>query len=71
MYRVLVNELTYKISKATVWSDSQTTLQYIQNECKRFQTYVANRVAEIREPYLTYGGTVQEKLTLPMMPHVV
>ena len=49
MYRVLVDELTYKISKATFWSDSQTTLQYIKNEFKRFQTYVANRVAEIRE----------------------
>ena len=49
MYRVLVHELTYKISKATFWSDSQTILQYINNESKRFQTYVANRVAEIRE----------------------
>lgn len=34
MYRVLVDELTYKISKATFWSDSQTTLQYIKNESK-------------------------------------
>ena len=49
MYRVLVDELTYKISKATFWSDSQTTLQYIKNEFKRFQTFFANRVAEIRE----------------------
>ena len=49
MYRVLVDELSYKISKDTFWSDSQTTLQYIKNESKRFQTYVANRVAEIRE----------------------
>ena len=48
-YRVLVDELTYKISQATFWSDSQTTLQYIKHEFKRFQTYVANRVAEIRE----------------------
>ena len=47
MYRVLVDELTYKISKATLWSDSQTRLQYIiiNNESNRFQTYVANRVA--------------------------
>ena len=49
MYRVLVHEMTYKISNTTVWLDSQTTLQYIKNESKRFQTYVANRVAEIRE----------------------
>ena len=26
MYRVLVDELVYKINKATFWSDSQTTL---------------------------------------------
>ena len=49
MYRVLVDELTYKISKATFWSDSQTKLQYIKNVSKQFQTYVANCVAEIRE----------------------
>ena len=49
MYRVLVNELTYKISKATFLSDSQTKLQYIKNVSKQFQTYVANCVAEIRE----------------------
>ena len=49
IYRVLMDELTYEISKDTFWSDSQTTLQYIKNETKRFQTYVANRVAEIRE----------------------
>ena len=46
---MLVDELTYKISKTTFWSDAQTILQYIKNESKRFQTYVANRVAEIRE----------------------
>ena len=42
---MLVDDLTYKISKATFWSDSQTRLQYINNESNRFQTYVANRVA--------------------------
>ena len=35
--------MTYEISKIIFWSDSQTTLQYIKNEAKRFQTYVANR----------------------------
>ena len=46
---MLIDDLTYEISRVTFWSDSQTTLQYIKNETKRFQTYVANRVAEIRE----------------------
>ena len=46
---MLLDELTYEISKIIFWSDSQTTLQYIKNETKRFQTYVANRVTEIRD----------------------
>ena len=49
MYRVLVDELTCKINKATFWSDSQRTLKYIKNESERFQTYVANHMAEIRD----------------------
>ena len=49
IYRVLMDELTYEISKITFWSDSQMTLQYIKNETKQFQTYVANCVAEICE----------------------
>ena len=49
MYRVLMEELTYEISGATFWTDSQTTLQYIKNESKRFQTYVSNSVVEIGE----------------------
>ena len=44
-----MDELTYKISSATFWTDSQTSLQYIKNDNKRFQTYVANRAIEIRE----------------------
>ena len=49
MYRVLMDKLTYKISGAPFWTDSQTTLQSVKNDSKRFQTYVANRVIEIRE----------------------
>ncbi|XP_064624606.1 uncharacterized protein LOC135486053 [Lineus longissimus] len=44
----LKEELTLKIDYVVFWSDSQTTLQYIRNEKKRFHTYVANRVEEIR-----------------------
>ncbi|XP_014672848.1 PREDICTED: uncharacterized protein LOC106813264 [Priapulus caudatus] len=31
------------------WSDSMIVLHYIRNDDKRFQTFVANRVAKIRE----------------------
>ena len=34
--------------KTTFWSDSKIILHYIRNENKRFHTFVANRIAEIR-----------------------
>ena len=49
IYRVLMDGLAYEISKVIFWSDSQTTLHFIKNETKRFQTYVASRVVEIGE----------------------
>jgi len=49
IYQVCREELTYKIERVVFWTDSQTTLQYIKNESKRFHAYVANRITEIRE----------------------
>ena len=49
IYRMLMNELTLNIDRTVFWTDSQTVLQYIRNNMKRFHVYVANRVAEIRE----------------------
>jgi hypothetical protein len=46
---VILEELTMNIANTVFWTDSQTTLQYIQNDRKRFHTYVANRVSEIRQ----------------------
>ena len=34
--------------KTTFWSDSKVILHYIRNDEKRFHTFVANRIAEIR-----------------------
>ena len=47
--RLLKNEQEIPIYKITFWTDSVTVLRYIANECKRFHTYVTNRVAIIRE----------------------
>ena len=47
--RLLKNELEIPIDKITFWTDSMTVLRYIANESKRFHTYIANRVAIIRE----------------------
>ncbi|KAL9976464.1 hypothetical protein ACROYT_G013771 [Oculina patagonica] len=43
------NEIEYPIHDTTYWTDSTVVLQYIPNESRRFQTFVANRVAMIHE----------------------
>jgi hypothetical protein len=49
IYQTIRSEITYSLTSIHFWSDSQTVLKYIDNESKRFNVYVANRVAEIRE----------------------
>ncbi|XP_078348393.1 uncharacterized protein LOC144633390 [Oculina patagonica] len=46
---VLKQELKIPIDNITFCSDSMTVLRYIGNESKSFHTYVANRVAFIRD----------------------
>ena len=47
---VAKNQLTMKLDRPSVfWTDSQTVLQFVNNDSRRFHTYVAHRVAEIRE----------------------
>ena len=41
-------ELDYSDLKLFFWTDSQVVLAYISNESRRFETFVANRVEEIR-----------------------
>ena len=45
----ILKELDLRVNEIFFWSDSMTSLQYIKNQTKRFQTFVANRVAEIHE----------------------
>ena len=42
-----LSELT--TSESVFWTDSTCVLRYIKNEDKRFQTFVANRIATIRD----------------------
>ena len=42
-------ELSFEFDRVVFWTDSMITLNYIYNENRRFQTYVENRVAEIRD----------------------
>ena len=41
-------ELDLELEPSLFWTDSTTVLRYINNEQRRFQTFVANRVTEIR-----------------------
>lgn len=43
------NELNFEFERVVLWTDSMITLNCIRNENRRFQTYVASRVAEIRD----------------------
>ncbi len=45
---LLRRELDVELNRSQFWTDSTIVLQYISNEDKRFQTFVANRIAEIR-----------------------
>nr|XP_054773349.1 uncharacterized protein LOC129281437 [Lytechinus pictus] len=45
---VLTRELEVPISRSIYWTDSTIVLQYVRNDVKRFQTFVANRIATIR-----------------------
>ena len=51
----VVSELSRKPDAVWYWSDSSVVLQYLSNESRRFHTFVANRVAEVKE--LTAGST--------------
>nr|XP_054593653.1 uncharacterized protein LOC129160674 [Nothobranchius furzeri] len=42
-------ELQLPLKKTCFWTDSTAVLRYIQNENKRFKTFVANRIHTIRE----------------------
>ncbi|XP_014676486.1 PREDICTED: uncharacterized protein LOC106816399 [Priapulus caudatus] len=41
--------LEYPLSESVFWTDSTIVLHYLRSEKKRFQTFVANRVAQIHE----------------------
>ena len=47
--KMLVGELEYPVDRVVYWTDSMAVLRYIRNENSRFLTYVANRVAIIRD----------------------
>jgi len=47
--QLMQRELDIPLAKSVFWTDSTNMLQYISNEHKRFHTFVANRLAAIRD----------------------
>lgn len=47
--KMLKKELSFHLETSVFWTDSTTVLKYIASETTRFLTFVANRVAIIRE----------------------
>lgn len=46
---MLKAELEFELDDSIFWTDSTSVLRYINNEDRRFQTFVANQIATIRE----------------------
>ncbi|KAK3746502.1 hypothetical protein QZH41_001765 [Actinostola sp. cb2023] len=46
---IISRELEYKELDEVFWTDSQVVLAYLNNDARRFHTYVANRVQQIRD----------------------
>ena len=49
MFKMLREELELNISRTYLWTDSEIVLHYLRNEKRRLQTFVANRVEEIKK----------------------
>ncbi|KAJ8393282.1 hypothetical protein AAFF_G00061830 [Aldrovandia affinis] len=47
--RMLKTEMQIQMEDSVFWTDSQSVFKYINNETKRFQTFVANRISVIRD----------------------
>ena len=47
--KTIQEELTFRLDDVVFWYDSQVVLQFVANESRMFQTFVANRVSEIRD----------------------
>ena len=47
LYRTIVHEIDLPIERICFWSDSQLTLQYINNKSQRLRVFFANRTADI------------------------
>ena len=45
---LIKRETTYHIDETLFWTDSAVVLRFLQNESRRFHTFVSNRIAEVQ-----------------------
>lgn len=53
---LMQKEMHLKMENSVFWTDSTPVLKYINDETRRFQIFVANRVTIIREATLKESG---------------
>lgn len=46
---MLKAEFNFQLEDSVIWTDSTSVLKYINNEDRRFHTFVANKISTIRE----------------------
>lgn len=46
---VLERELTLKVARTVLWSDSTTVLTWLHSQSCRYQVFVGTRVAELQD----------------------
>ena len=63
---MLRRELQYDELEEVFWTDSKVVQAYIQNDARRFHTFVANRVQQIREQTLPEQWHYVDRKTTPL-----
>ena len=69
---LLKKELKLEEIKEWFWTDSKVVIGYIKNYARRFKTFVANRVQQIRRTLICNNGAMfhPEKTLLIVLPEV-
>ena len=66
---MLKRELEVQVDRSVFWTDSTAVIKYIKNENKRFQTFVANCIAMIKDDQVRPNGVMYEQIRIQLMMH--
>ena len=65
LHKFITEQLDLPVNKTVFWTDSTIVLQYIRNEARRFQTFVANRLSIIHDTSSLYQWRHVDSLNNP------